>query len=181
MIGSEALAPVAPAPSSLMVFALVSPWVFALPAASVERLILPEEGRLEEDDAAVGAGLGLLRVGRVSYAAFDLGLLLGLPAQSEAWILLRLPGPQGPLPLALRTGPCLSAGPLPRATMAGLPEALLRARPRLFAGAFPAPQRARAGRDMGAIGLALDLGHLWTEAELLEAEGRLRAASVDVA
>lgn len=183
MSTAAALAGASPdsAASRLVVYVLCAPWILALPASPVERLLLPEEGRLEESGIRErGAALGLFRVGRVRYAAWDLGLLLGLPAQSEAWMLLRLPGPQGPLPLALRTGACLSAGPLPSA-LGLLPPLLFRARPRLFAGAFPAVQRGRAGRAASAIGLALDLDHLWTEAEKAEAETSLRAASAEEA
>ena len=153
----------------------------ALPTANVERLLLPDEGRLHSREAGLGASaaVGVLVSGSTAYSAWDLGLLLDLPAQSEAWVLLRLVRPQGPLPLALRAGPCLSTGPLPDASLVVLPTTIARDRVGVLSAAFPAPATSRARSSAAPVGLALDLARLWTEAELAAAEEALRAPDAE--
>lgn len=151
---------------ALHLFVACGPWVLALRADAVERLVLPEEARLLDLAPSDGppASLGRLEAGGLAYAAFDLGLLLGLAAQSEAWVLLSLCRPAGPLPLALRTGACLSVASLPEPRSA-LPEAVMRTRAGLFTSAFR-PTRLRHGRgESAAAGLVLDLTRLLSDEE----------------
>jgi hypothetical protein len=163
--------------SPLQVFVACAPWVIALPTASVERLLLAEEAQLQTVAVVseVSAHLGLLTSGRIAYSAWDLGTLLDLGAQSEAWVLLRIPRPHGPLALALRTGACLSTGPLPSASLAVLPSTLASARPGVLSAAFQVPNVGRSHAGSAPVGLALDLSRLWTEEELVAAEEALRA------
>jgi hypothetical protein len=167
--------------SPLQVFVACAPWVIALPTASVERLLLAEEAPLQSivPTSEAPAHLGLLASGRVVYSAWDLGTLLDLSAQSEAWVLLRIPRPGGPLPIALRTGACLSTGPLPASSLAILPSTLASERPGVLSAAFQVPNAGRSHPGAAPVGLALELTRLWSEAELVAAEEALRARDTD--
>jgi hypothetical protein len=150
----------------------------AIAADSVERLLLPHEGELFAVDAQPrdSAELGVLAVGGRHYSAWDLGTLLGLAAQHEAFVLLRSPEGQDHPPMALRTGPCLSVARLAPGSLAPLSKAVFRARKGALTHAFTA-ERAQGGRDdLAAIGLALDVAGLWSEPELEGARATLRAA-----
>jgi hypothetical protein len=155
---AEAAAP------ALRVFVQCQPWVLALAAERVERLLLPEEVYLDRGDGVdAAAALGVVRVGSAAYPAWDLGLLLGLGPQREAWTLLTVPAPSGLLPLALRTGACLSALALAADALHFLPPALSRERPGLVTGAFATTPLRLAGRRVGPIGLALDVAKLLSD------------------
>ena len=64
--------------------------------------------------------------------------MLGLPPVSTAWVLLQAGPGAEPVPIALRTGPCLIVQPMPAA--APLPAALFRDRGAGIVGAFSAAQ-----------------------------------------
>jgi hypothetical protein len=150
--------------SALRVFVHCVPWVLALPAERVERLLLRDEVYLDRSEGVnAAAALGVVRIGPSVYPAWDLGLLLGLPPQRDAWVLLHVPFSPAPLPLALRTGPCLSAAVLPTTALYTLPPALYRERPGLVTGAFATTLLRLAGRSVGPVGLALDVEKLLSE------------------
>jgi hypothetical protein len=139
--------------------------VCALPAARVERLVLPGEVSLlgRPADPAEGRGWQLVQVGEQLYAGCDLGTQLGLAPVEAAWVLLRAEHRGASLPIALATGPCLVVQPL--AAGAALPAAAFRARAGAVAALFPtALLESRA--DLVEVGLRLDLGALWSEEEL---------------
>jgi hypothetical protein len=156
-------ASVLPAAAGLHLFVACGPFAVALDADHVERLLLPDEPCLVDSDPVPWppARLGLLEAGGEPRTAWDLGLLLGLPAQDAAWVLLR--GNGAASGSALRTGPCLSVGPLPASGMVPLPAALCRSRPGVFRAAFAARPHGR--RLLGPVGLVLDLGRLWSDEE----------------
>jgi hypothetical protein len=148
----------------LRVFVHCAPWVLALPAERVERLLLADEVYLDRGDCVdAAAALGIVRIGRAAYPAWDLGLLLGMPPQREAWMLLAVPFSSGTVPLALRTGACLSAAALPASALKALPPALYRDRPGLVTSAFATALLRLGGRSVGPIGLVLEPGRLLTE------------------
>jgi hypothetical protein len=182
----SALAPVARAAASaeasasgLRVFVHCPPWVLAISAERVERLLLRDEVYLDRrEDVNASAALGLVRVGPAVYPAWDLGLLLGLEPQRDAWVLLRVPFSPAPLALALRTGPCLSAAVLPASALRALPEALCRDRPGLVTGAFATRLLRLVGRSVGPIGLALDVAKLLSEEHAIVSAALLSDAGV---
>ena len=98
------------------------------------------------------------------FVAWNLGSMLDLPPVVAAWVLLHVPHGGGePLPIALRTGPCLMVAPAPALTV--LPPGLFRMRGRGIAGAFST--EALRGKGLGqAVGIAFDPGRLWSAAEL---------------
>jgi hypothetical protein len=77
---------------SLWLFTVCRPWLLALPAESVLRLLLPEEAELDEGPAVVApdACVGVLRTEEGNTPAFDLGRLLGLPADDPLRHLRKL-------------------------------------------------------------------------------------------
>ena len=169
--------PAAPAP--LQLFALCTPFVVAVAADAVDRLLLPHEVRLvPAPGLAPPASLGTLAVAGIRYSAWDLGALLGLPSQDGAFVLVR-PRAEGHPPMALRTGPCLSVAPLQPDGLAPLSPGLFRARRGAFTSAFGAVG-LRAGReDVAPIGLALDITRLWSPDELEHAHAALLAPEAE--
>jgi hypothetical protein len=162
----------------LRLFVRCAPWIVAFRAEGVERLLLPQEGQLFDVDLRPGppASLGVLEVGGRHYSAWDLGALLGLSPKTEAFVLVRSAPDEGLPPLALRTGACLSVAPLPPRSLEPLPPAFFRSRPGAVAAAFSASALQREGDGLGTMGLALELGPLWSEAEFAHAEAVVRAA-----
>lgn len=136
------------------------PWLLALPAIRVERLLLPDEVVLGPADAG---GARLLTAGDRRFALWDLGALFGTGRSSGAYIGLRLAFRGHDLTLALGVDRCLAVQPLP--ITAGLPPALFRARAGAFIGAFAAATAA-ARVSLGPVGIALDPAQLWTVEEL---------------
>lgn len=126
----------------------------------VERLLMREEVRAEEP--AAGGGVARIWVDDLPWAAWDLGVMLGMGPLASAYVLLRVPWRAGTTRLALRTGPCLAVQRLP-------PTWPLR--PEVFAsraGAVSAAFDASAlGKPAEALmGYVLDPASLWTLAEL---------------
>jgi len=149
-------------------------WLVAMSARHVERLILPEDALLAPELFPGPPGsLGMLSVRDRTYSAWDLGVLLGLVSQEQAYVLVQLAG----IPIALRTGPCIGITRLPAASLHRLPSRLATARRGAFLGVFP----AQAGRQRGnfaPIGIALDLERLLTSEERLHADAACLAASM---
>ena len=132
----------------------------AIPTRWVERLVLPEDVAVFGPNVAVANGK--------RYASWDLGELLGLAPLHGAWVLVRLPGDAGEIPLALRTGPCLGVQTLPRRV--DLSPRLFISRPGAVAGVF-----ASTAAFQGALcGLEIDLSRLWTPTELATSAAHLR-------
>lgn len=155
--------------------------VLAIPTTQVERLLLFDEvGREELVTTKLSAGRGVVPVGSLYYASWDLGQMLGLAPLSSAWVLLRVPFLGGEVRLALKTGPCMAVQPL-RSTVA-LPQGAFRARQEGLSRAFAATE-VRFGLGDALVGLYVNLVRLWTPSELeisdaavAEVEARSRAA-----
>jgi hypothetical protein len=148
---------------SLLLFTLCPPWLLALPAASVVRLLSPEEATLAEGGLLQrpSAALGTLHSREGAYPALDLGRLLGLGDQRAAWVVLALSS-ETTVAAALRTGACPSVASLPGGSTTPLPAGLCPSRPGALRAAFPAGAGPRlpAGATVAPVGLVLDLDSL---------------------
>jgi hypothetical protein len=151
--------------------------VCTLPVRRVERLLLREAVSLHPPPGRRPRDVGrpapqVVYAAEEPYAAWNLGTMLGLPPLSNAWVLLQAGGAD-PVPIALRTGPCLVVQPLPES--APLPPALFRDRGRGIVGAFSADQLR--GRPTGlTMGLCLDPQRFWSEQELIGSRAAVAAA-----
>jgi hypothetical protein len=131
----------------------------------VSRLALPSDARVIRTGKP-----GLVAIAGATYAAFDLGELLGLQPLSSAWVMLDVPHAKRTVPIALRTGACLVVEALPRTVQ--LPRGAFEQRNAAMRGAFTA-----TSRHGGALfGLSLDPTRLFTASELDEAITVLRNA-----
>lgn len=133
-------------------------FVVAIPVRFVTRLVLNEDVTPAADGRA-----GLVQSGGELFFASNLGALFDLPALGEAWVLLRLPHAGGRVPLALRTGACLMVRAV--SVEAPLPHGLFKTRGEAITGAFVA-DASRGYEGEALYGLLLDIGKLWTGAEL---------------
>jgi hypothetical protein len=136
----------------------------AVPARYVARLETIYEAELHQSAVPAGAPLALLgnvQVGGEAFAAWDLGALLQGPSANKAWVALRLDGPAGPVPIALRTGRCI--GVMSVRPEMPLVSALFQARGQAFRGAF---EVAVAGEPERRVAVLLDPSHLLETAEL---------------
>jgi hypothetical protein len=113
-------------------------------------------------DEVEAPGADVVLVGGRRWAAWDLGRMLGLPPLDHAWVLLNVPHAGAELPIALRTGPCLTVQPI--AAFTALPEGLFRARRGALPAAFPASEIK--GRTDALFGLCFDPARAWTSTEL---------------
>jgi hypothetical protein len=162
------------APVELCVLTEVGGVPLAVPARAVERLVAAAEATLHANTslrARHPALLGLLESGDDRYVAWDLGLLLRLPSDDQAWVTLRLERPEGLLPLAFRCGRCSAVVPV--ASGALLPRALFHRRGAAFPGAFALPE---AHAQLSPVGLLLEPGALLEPPELLLAQTLLGEA-----
>jgi hypothetical protein len=148
---------------SLLLFTLCPPWLLALPAGSVVRLLSPEEATLAEGGLLPrpSAALGMLHSREGAYPALDLGRLLGLGDQRAAWVVLALSS-ETTVAAALRTGACPSVAALPGGSTTPLPAGLCPSRPGALAAAFSASAGPRlpARAAIAPVGLVLDLDSL---------------------
>ena len=164
---SAAAAEAAQPTAELVVVIACHGLVCTLPVRRVERLLLREAVSLQAPPGRRPreGGRALPQVvyaAEEPYAAWNLGTMLGLPPLSNAWVLLQAGG-DDPVPIALRTGPCLVVQPMPAS--APLPPALFRDRGRGIVGAFSAGELR--GRPAAlAMGLCLDPQRFWSEKEL---------------
>ena len=137
------------------------PQLLAVATRFVERLLLSDE--VGSGERTAGAWPARLWVGGRPFAAWDLGLMLGLGPQGAAQVLLRVPWRGGFIGLALRTGACVAVKRLPKA--APLPSGIFGARPGAILGGFEAA--AALGKpDEALLGYLLEPTALWTEEEL---------------
>jgi len=142
---------------------LCAPWVVAIPITAVVRVVTTGDLPLRHAPTT-GALLGTLDDGGVQRAAWDLGHLLGTHGNDHAWVMLSVP-----MPVALRTGPCLSVVVAPASCP--LP-AILTARS-FGLGCFvlpslPLPSMTQA--ELAPVGLRLDPIRLFNDAEMLAAQ-----------
>ncbi len=155
-------------------------WFFAVDASLIERIVLPEEVRQLSATASrdVPGNLGLVMAGSCTYSAWDMGELFGQRPLQRAWLLIRQPQPGGDLPLALRTGTCLSVGTLAKGQETPIPGGIFRSRSHAILSAFPSSVvRSRRG-SRSPVGLRFSLQRLWTEQELRVARWALEQAEV---
>jgi len=157
----------APASTGLRVFLACGEWVLAFPADAVARLLSVDEApALLPPSGSPSPGrephLGRLVVEGKVHSAWDLGSLLGLRGPAEAWLLLRSRVGGRDVDLALRTGPCLSVGPLPPRSER-LPLSLSRERTGLFGQAFVAEGIARGRAGLSFVGLVVEPHRLFGE------------------
>lgn len=130
----------------------------AIPTRYVLRLVLNEDVNV-----VPGSGGRIVTSGGEHYAASNLGELLELAPLADAWVLLHMPTPRGPVPIALRTGPCLVVREV--GVEAPLPNGLFKRRGDAVFGAFVAGA-VRGFAENTLYGLVLNLGKLWSDAEL---------------
>lgn len=143
--------------------------VCGVPSRSVERVLALDEALLYESDGkatpadAIMPSGGIVDVAGTAFAAWDLAELLGVQgATPKAWLLAAAEYSGRSLPLALRTGSCLSIERVP--TLVRMPLRVLRGRETAIIGCF-AP--GREGRVQSRIwGAMIALEHLLTADEL---------------
>jgi len=151
--------------------------VCALPARTIERLVLPDEVTILAPDPETPRthSWDIALVGEERYAACNLGALLAVPPLEAAWVLLRVRHKGGLVPIALQTGPCLIVQKLGAGVP--LPSGAFRARSGAITSVFPTTLLANRG-VAADVGLWLDPSHLWVESELDAAAGALAEAGV---
>ncbi len=138
------------------VVARVGPWVVALPTDRLLRMSLASDVRK----------LGnVLVAGERGYAVWSLGTMLGLRDPVRSVALLEFSHAGRSLPVALELGECLRVERQLRVRAA--PPALFARRVGAFTGAFVG--------EVARVGWVLDLGRLWTAAELDESARRCEA------
>lgn len=154
----------------LAVFARAGGFLFALDAAAVERIVLPDQ-----IDAEVRRPTGTasrVQVGGQWYPVQSLAALFGVSERGHALVLVRL---DGEIALAIEVGACLKVAALPALTP--IPAAAVRGRGAAVRGAF-----ATAGvlaTEPAPYGLALDLARLLAPDELSAARAELREAMLE--
>jgi hypothetical protein len=152
--------------AELCVFLHCGDFVGALPTRWVERLVLPLQTKdiiVPSAPDAEELAPGILDVGGVRYASWQMSSLLELAIDHVAWVLVRVPHLGSEIPMALGTGECLFVAPL-GATIP-LPPGVFRIRPQALSHGFPAVQLGgRAGETN--VGLVFDPARLWTTSEL---------------
>lgn len=138
------------------VVARVGPWVIALPTERLVRMSLASDVRK----------LGnVLIAGERGYAVWGLGAMLGLRDPVRSVALLELSHGGRRLPVALELGECLRVERQLR--VHATPPVLFARRVGAFTGAFVGGE--------ARVGWVLDLGRLWTAAELDESARRCEA------
>jgi len=149
-------------PRELCVVLACHQLVCVLPARWIERLVMPDEVASIAPVSAEAHAPPLVLVGEKHFAAWNLGVLLGLAPLDAAWVLLRVPHKGATLPIALHTGACLVVQPL--APGVSFPAGAFRARPGAVVSALPTSAiKSRLAVDLA---LCLDPAHLWGEDEL---------------
>jgi hypothetical protein len=154
--------------SELVVVVACHGLVCTLPVRGVERLLLREAVSLHAPAGRRPRELGpslpqVVYAADEPFAAWNLGTMLRLPPVSTAWVLLRIGAGPDPVPIALRTGPCLIVQPLPAS--AALPPTVFKERGPGIVGAFSTAQ-LRGKPVAPTMGLCLEPARFWTEAEL---------------
>jgi hypothetical protein len=153
--------------------------ICALPIRSVDRLALPaaaqpapapRRSRGAQVTGAVAAP-AVVRFGEQSWAAWDLGVMLGVGPSQGAWVLLRAPLDGGEVALALRTGPCFAVQGVRR--LSSLPPGIFSARRAALAGTF-ATAAVKGPRARAEVGLWLEPTRLWEPLELAASAASLR-------
>ena len=163
---------------AMALFVRAEAWLLALNSQRLDRIIALDDTDCSHQETKTGqnpAELGILEFGESLYAAWDLCVLLGLQSEKNSWVLLHCQSPDGTqVPLALRTGPCASAGPLYSRQLSRLPEGLLRKRSGAFSAAFQALPEQSGNSDQVAAGLRMNLRRLWTGEELARSLTRIQ-------
>ena len=134
--------------------------LLAVASRWVERLLMSEEVKAEEGAGA--EGVARVWIDGHAWAAWDLGVMLGVGSQTVAHVLLRVPWRNGSIRLALRTGPCLAVRRLPP-TWPLRPE-VFASRLGAVSGAFDASALGKPAEAL--MGFVLEPASLWTLAEL---------------
>jgi hypothetical protein len=177
LASSHSSARAAPEPATqLCVVLACHHLVCALPIRAIDRLALPDAVERAPGRAGPLAPPEVVRFGEQVCAAWDLGVMLGLPPAQGAWVLLQALLDGAPIPLALRTGPCFSVrGVRP---LAGLPPGIFRARRTALTSGFTvtALKGVRAAAQLGHVGLWLEPALLWDPLELEASAAALRKA-----
>ena len=154
--------------------------VCALPIDNIDRLVLPDAveplgsavpgasgARSPRGDRAVSAGDApvpdVVRVAGKCFAAWDLGVLLGLTPVQGAWALLSLMHDGAELALALRTGPCFAVQSL--RNLLKLPSEVFQERRGALTDGFATSVVKRSDLESN-VGVLIDPKGLWTRAEL---------------
>ncbi len=164
--------------SELVVVVACHGLICTFPVRRVERLLLREAVSLHAPDGRRPREQGhslpqVVYAADEPFAAWNLGTLLRLPPVSAAWVLLRIGAGPDPVPIALRTGPCLIVQPMPPS--APLPPTLFKERGAGIVGAFSTAQ-LRGKPVAPTMGLNLDPARFWSEAELAASRAAVTAA-----
>ncbi|HEY8926565.1 MAG TPA: hypothetical protein VIU64_19415 [Polyangia bacterium] len=165
--------------------------VCALPIDNIDRLVLPDavevldapapataaprrSGTAQQGDSPGDAPVpDVVRVAGKSFAAWDLGVLLGQGPVQGAWVLLSLIHDGADLALALRTGPCYSVQSL--RNLMRLPGEVFQERRGALTDGFATSAVRRADLESN-VGVLIDPKGLWTRPELQMSAAVLEAA-----
>lgn len=99
------------------------------------------------------------------WVAWDMGLLLGRRAATQAWVLIRVPYADTTLRVALRTGRCLAVAATSKRM--ALPRGMFARRSGALSSAFLIDETHGAGTaSIGRVCVCVDVHHLWTAYEL---------------
>jgi hypothetical protein len=151
--------------TSLSVVVRAGAFVFAYPVRRVQRLVLSSEvDVLAADTAAHSSLVGRLQVGGATYAAWELGRLMGQDDSGVlSWSLCHLPWRGSSVAIALGTGACLVVQPIPQTFE--LDPRLFGRRRGAIRGAFDAHFVPGLPSSVD-VGLVLDVEALLTDTEL---------------
>jgi len=165
--------------------------VCALPIDNIDRLVLPDAvealdapspaaphprrpaGAPKPPPAGDAPVPDVVRVAGKSFAAWDLGVLLGQGPVQGAWVLLSLSHEGTDLALALRTGPCYSVQSL--RNLMRLPGEVFQERRGALTDGFATSAVRRADLESN-VGVLIDPKGLWTRPELQMSAAVLEAA-----
>jgi len=166
--------------------------VCALPIDNIDRLVLPDAVEAQDAPAPAAAAPArrppaaqqppppgdapvpdVVRVAGKSFAAWDLGVLLGQGPVQGAWVLLSLVHEGAELALALRTGPCYSVQSI--RNLMRLPGEIFQERRGALTDGFATAAVRRADLESN-VGVLIDPKGLWTRPELQVSAAVLEAA-----
>lgn len=142
-------------------------WLFALEGSPIERIVLPHALDLPAKSGSDSeAYRGVAQFGKRSYAAFDIGRLMGRRVSIKSFVLMEVSFEGTSLPMALGFGPCFGVGRLPETALVPLPEGLAAGRNGAMAKAFVRGRVPTLKRISSTIGIVLRPELLWTPTEL---------------
>lgn len=159
-------------------------WLVGFASLALSRAVLAAEVRVVPsrfDQSAPGEKRRVppvIVIDGVEWAAWDLGLLLGLQRTAHSWILFELASAGRTLKIALRTGPCLSVSTIEKRS--ALPPGMFVKRKGAVVAAFLASDASNlSATHANRAGIVVDPAKLWTPLELDSSALALGAADKD--